>query len=362
MTDDWRDVVLKATDKLDKSISVLDAGGIRIAIVLSESGELLGTMTDGDVRRALLQHLSMDVSVIEVMNKNPITAKISDNRKEILTLMKAKDLLHVPVVDADKKMVRLETIGNLIQPFKIDNPVFIMAGGFGKRLRPLTDNTPKPLLKIGSKPILEIIISQFISEGFHDFYISTHYKSKMIEDYFGDGSLFGISIVYVHEETPLGTAGALGLLSKYLSKKNNLPIIMMNGDLLTKVNFNYLLDYHSKKNGIATICSREYKIQVPYGVIISKAGKVVEIEEKPEHKFLVNAGIYIVSRELMELVDSDHYIDMPHLLEREIEKGNDVSIFPLHEYWLDIGNMSELESANNEYYNEFVSLEVNPKV
>jgi dTDP-glucose pyrophosphorylase len=352
MTDDWRDVVLKATDTLKKSISVLDAGGIRVALVLMESGELLGTITDGDIRRALLKNLSMDVSVTEVMNKKPITAKISDSMEEILSLMKAKDLLHIPVLDPDKKMARLETIGNLIQPFIIDNPVFLMAGGFGKRLRPLTENTPKPLLKIGSKPILEIIISQFISEGFHDFYISTHYKSEMIKDHFGDGSLFGVSIKYVHEKTPLGTAGALGLLSKYLSKNNNLPIIMMNGDLLTKINFNHLLNYHSENSGIATICSREYRVQVPYGVIISNAGKITKIEEKPEHKFLINAGIYIINRELLELVDSGNYIDMPHLLEREIKKGKNVNVFPLHEFWLDIGNMNEFESANNEDYYE----------
>ncbi|MBT7556012.1 NTP transferase domain-containing protein, partial [Candidatus Woesearchaeota archaeon] len=246
--------------------------------------------------------------------------------------------------DKDGILCGLETLQNLVEKPKYDNPVFLMAGGFGTRLHPLTKNTPKPLLKVGVKPILETIIEQFINYGFHNFYISTHFKSEQIRDYFKNGELHNISIKYLHEDTPLGTAGSLGLLPNNLP---DLPMIVMNGDLLTKVDFRHLLDFHGNHNCEATMCVREYDFQVPYGVVEIDNYKIKKIKEKPVHKFFVNAGIYVLSRNLINKVDGKSYLDMTDFLEKELSSDG-VCPFLIHEYWLDIGRIDEYEKANRE--------------
>jgi NDP-sugar pyrophosphorylase family protein len=220
-----------------------------------------------------------------------------------------------------------------------------MAGGFGKRLKPLTDSTPKPLLKVGNKPILENILEQFIATGFHKFYISTHYKAEMVREYFGDGSNWNVSIEYIHEETPLGTAGGLGLLPNNLTK---LPILVMNGDLLTKVNFEQLLNFHLQEGGAATMCVREYDFQVPYGVIKADGRRIISIQEKPIQSFFVNAGIYVLNPSILDAVDGKNYLDMTQLLEDKIENDEQVNLFPIHEYWLDIGGSKQFDRAQKD--------------
>lgn len=339
----WRSVVLSPDDVMEKAIQALDREALKIVMVADEQGRLLGTITDGDIRRALMRHMGMDAKLQEVMRKDPTIAHVQDGREAILVMMKTKDLLQVPIVDDAGCVVGLETLQHLIRKDKLDNPVFLMAGGFGKRLRPLTNDVPKPLLKIGSKPILETILNQFIESGFHNFYISTHYKADMVQEHFGDGSQWGVSIRYVHEAEPLGTAGALGLLPDGLP---DLPIMMMNGDLLTDVNYERLLDFHNTQDGIATVCVREYDFQVPYGVIKVEDQVIKSIVEKPVHKFFVNAGIYVLSQELVKSVVGSNYLDMPHLLDESIQSGKQVNSFPIHEHWLDIGRMEEFERAN----------------
>ncbi len=345
-------ILLKPQDDLEKAIKVLHAGGMRIALVVDDANKLLGTITDGDIRRALLRHVDMDELVTDVMNSNPSTASIDDSRDSILTMMKNRDLLHMPIVDANNSVVGLETLQHLIDKIKYENPVFLMAGGFGKRLSPLTNDTPKPLLNVGTKPILETILNQFIEYGFHDFYISTHYKANMVTDYFGDGSKWDVNINYIHEDEPLGTAGALGLLPDELP---DLPIIMMNGDLLTKVNFEHLLRFHNEHNNIATMSVCKYDFQVPYGVVEHDGHIIKDIVEKPIQNFFINAGIYVLNRCLLNCIDGNSYIDMPHFLKEQINKGEKISTFPLHEYWLDIGRMEEYEQAHEIYGNEFKS-------
>ena len=339
---DWEKILLNPNDTLSKAITVLDEGGMRIALVVDKAGKLQGTITDGDIRRALLRHLGMDALVTEVMQQNPTTALETDDYETLLAIMKSKDLLHMPVLDSDGCIVSLETLQHLLNSEKLDNPVFLMAGGFGKRLSPLTNDIPKPLLKVGSKPILETILTQFIEHGFHNFFISTHYKADMVQKHFGDGSQWGVNIQYVHEDEPLGTAGAIGLLPDDLP---NLPIIMMNGDLLTKVKFEQLLKFHNEHDGVATMCVREYDFQVPYGVIESDGLRIKSIVEKPIHNFFVNAGIYVLSPQLAKQVDGYNYLDMPHLIQEKIKDGEMVNMFPVHEYWLDIGRMEDYENA-----------------
>ncbi len=347
---DWQKVTLKISDSLDKAISVLHHGGLRVALVIDAENKLLGTITDGDIRRALLKHLNMESLVDEVMNKSPLVALNTDSVDTIMSRMKSRDLLHIPIIDENNKLVGLETLQHLTYGKKYDNPVFLMAGGFGTRLHPLTEDTPKPLLKVGSKPILETIIDRFIKAGFHNFYISTYFKADMIHEYFGDGSSWGVNIKYIDEVKPLGTAGAIGLLPSNLP---NLPILMMNGDVLTKVNFENLLNFHQKQSGIATICIREYDFEIPFGVVNIENQNAKSFLEKPVKKFFVNTGIYVFEHEMISKVKAGDYLDMPTLLEQQINEGRTVNVFPLHEYWKDVGRIEEYQSVNNSFSNGF---------
>jgi len=342
---DWKEVILKPSDTIEKAILTLNCEALGILMIADSDNRLIGTVTDGDIRRALVGRSGMDTELVDIMQKKPTTATVKESRLVILDLMKRNGIDQMPILDIDGKIVGLETLHHLLENKKYDNPVFLMAGGFGSRLKPLTDETPKPLLKVGSKPILETILKQFIEFGFHNFFVSTHYKAEMVRDYFGSGSQWGVRIEYVHEDKPLGTAGSLGLLPSDLS---DLPILMMNGDLLTKVNFNQLLSYHIEQGGIATVCTREYDFQVPYGVIETNNYNVTNITEKPIHKFFVNAGIYVLESDLVSMVDGLGYLDMPNLLEQQIKNNKQVNTFPIHEYWLDIGQIDEFERANQE--------------
>ncbi|MFK8066925.1 MAG: nucleotidyltransferase family protein [Gammaproteobacteria bacterium] len=349
MSYDWRKTVVGPEATVEYAIKVIDKEALRIALVVDDKFQLLGTVTDGDVRRGLINKLPLDTEVVNVMNSTPMVSELGAPRHQLLALMEEKRLLSIPIVDRGV-LVGLETLQDLMTRPTFDNPVFLMAGGFGTRLRPLTDECPKPLIRVGDKPILQTILESFVEAGFHDFYISTHFMPEMIEDYFGDGSKWGVNINYVYEEEPLGTGGALGLLPKNLP---NLPIIMMNGDILTKVDYIQLLNYHSEHDAVATMCVREYDYQVPYGVIEGEGHKIISMVEKPEYKFFVNAGIYVLNPSILNKVSSNQKIDMPTLLEKSIEKNELVAQFPVHEYWLDVGKMNDLEQAQKDFIKAF---------
>ena len=342
---EFKKTFLSTEDSLEKAIETLHKAGLRIALVVDSQSVLQGTITDGDIRRALLQQKKMDTPVLEIMNDSPITALKGTSTESILILMKEKDILHVPVVDSNGHIVDLKTITHIHEDGRLNNPVMIMAGGFGKRLMPLTNETPKPLLKIGSKPILESILERFIDFGFYNFFISTYYKSEMIMDYFKDGSKWGVSIKYITETKPLGTAGSLSLLPQDLP---DLPLILMNGDLVTELDFQSLLENHSKSKSEVTVCVVEYDFQVPYGVLEVKGSKVKKIVEKPTHKFFVNAGIYVINTSLIKSLRKEKYLDMPELITMKIDTNNRVNMFPLYEEWLDIGRISDFRKANNK--------------
>lgn len=341
----WRKALVNSDATLEQAIEVLDKAALRIALVVDASDTLLGTLTDGDVRRALLKHLPLETPVNQVMNGQPKTAEQSWTESRILALMEQHELLQLPLVDPEKRVVGLANLHDILNKHRHDNPVFLMAGGFGTRLRPLTNNCPKPMLKVGDKPILEQILLNFVEAGFHRFYISTHYMPEVIREYFGDGEKWGISIQYVHEEEPLGTGGALGLLPH---DEIDQPLFMMNGDLLTSLNLHSFLEFHETHNGVATMCVREYEHQVPYGVITSEGTQIKSMVEKPVHRFFVNAGIYLLDPVLVKSVEPGTRIDMPTLLERQIDGGQAVNMFPIHEYWLDIGRMDDFNKAQTE--------------
>ncbi len=342
----WKKAIISQTDTMETAIKVLELESLRIVMVVDKNDRFVGTVTDGDIRRGLIKRLTMDTAIIDIMFKESIVASVKDDKASILAKMRELDILQIPIIDDDGKIIGLETLQHLLKDKRHDNPVFLMAGGFGKRLQPLTNNIPKPLLTIGKKPILENILEQFIAAGFHCFYISTHFKSEMVQEHFGDGSDWGVTIEYVHEDIPLGTAGGLGLLPDNLP---DLPILMMNGDLLTKIDFEKLLHFHMQSNGIATMCVRKYDFQVPYGVIQSEDQKVVGIVEKPMHSFFVNAGIYVLESDLVKNISGKSHIDMTNLLEDQIHKGMSINMFPIYEYWLDIGQKDQLEQARIDY-------------
>lgn len=347
----WEKTLIGPDETIRNTLLVIDHEAFRAAFIVGGGRKLLGMVTDGDIRRGLLRGIGLDSPVEEVMNRQPaIFTKEEASPERIRTLLESRRLLHVPVVDEEGVLIDVVTYEDLKSTHGKENPVFIMAGGFGTRLRPLTDSCPKPMLKVGEKPILEHILDHFILHGFHRFYISTHYMAEMIRDYFADGGKWGVSISYVHEEEPLGTGGALGLLPPDLGV---LPLIVMNGDLLTKIDFSRLLDYHHARGVAATMCVREYEHQVPFGVISIDGLMVSEMVEKPTHRFFVNAGIYVLEPNLLRQVKPGIRFDMPTLLQEEIDRGGRVSTFPIHEYWLDIGRMDDFEKAHVEYKDIF---------
>jgi dTDP-glucose pyrophosphorylase len=336
------DVLLLESSTIKEALIVIDSGALKFAAVTDKEKRLKGTITDGDIRRALIAGANMEDSIISVYNSQPYSVCRNTDITDIKSFLIEKGLTAVPIVDGDE-LVGVQTLQSLLIAQKKENHIFIMAGGFGTRLRPLTDNIPKPMLKVGGVPMLERLIKQFKQDGFYKFFISTHYLPEVIKSYFGRGEHLGVQIEYIHEETPLGTGGALGLLPKH---KIDLPLIMINGDVLTKISFSGLLEKHNKSKCVATMCVREYEYKIPYGVVESANQRVVGFVEKPTYKFQVNAGIYVVEPSLLGKLPRNTKIDMPTLLENNFEYGINSSVF--HDYWLDIGKIEDFERAQTD--------------
>lgn len=344
-TDNWQDSIVSPQTSLKDAIARMNASALQVGLVLNTNQNLAGILTDGDVRRAILAGISLDIDVSEVMNPNPTTISLLASRTDMLALMRRKVIHHLPIVDEKDRVVGLATLDDLIGAVERPNWVVLMAGGLGTRLRPLTKECPKPMLAVGGKPILDIIIKSFASQGFKNIFISVNYKAEMIEDYFQGGEQWGVNLTYLHEQKRLGTAGALSLLPK----KPKEPIIVMNADLLTQMSFDSLLLFHQSENSLATMAVREYDFQVPYGVVRVDETRIQEIEEKPVQRFFVNAGIYALSPEALDLLPEDTFFDMPTLFEELIAAGQCTTAYPLQEYWLDIGRLEEFERAQVEW-------------
>ncbi|MFY4764499.1 nucleotidyltransferase family protein [Aliarcobacter butzleri] len=339
------DIIVKETTSIKEVLQIIDKSSKQLAIVVDKNKKLLGTISDGDIRRALLKNMSLSESVKDIYFKNPTVANINNSKEEIINICRVKKIHQIPVVDDNGNLIGIEILDELISKEEKTNKVILMVGGLGTRLRPLTENTPKPMLKVGNKPILQTIVEKFAEYGYTNIIMCVNYKSHMIQDYFGDGKEFGVNIEYVFEEQRMGTAGALSLLKE----KPIEPFFVMNGDLLTNVNFEHLHNYHISTNSIGTMCVREYDFQVPYGVVNIKDSKIISIEEKPTHKFFVSAGIYMLSPEVIEYIPKNEFYDMPTLFEKIIGENKNAISFPLREYWLDIGRIEEYKKANEEY-------------
>ncbi len=342
---DIENLKLNINSTIKEALEIIDKAAMQIALVIDNRDKLLGTLTDGDIRRGLLKGLDLNSSIKTIVYKTPTVANITDTKEEILKLALSKKLHQVPIIDNDGKIVGIQEIEELIKPKEKTNKVILMVGGLGTRLRPLTENTPKPMLKVGNKPILQTIVEKFAEYGYINIVMCVNYKSHIIQDYFGDGREFGVTIEYILEEQRMGTAGALSLLKEKPAE----PFFVMNGDLLTNVNFENLHNFHIENNAIGTMCVREYDFQVPYGVVNMNGSKILSIEEKPTHSFFVSAGIYMLSPDVLKYIPKNEFYDMPTLFEKFISENKNTISFPLREYWLDIGRMEEYKKANDEY-------------
>jgi len=342
-------IKLRQNATIKEALEIIDSGAMQIALVVDDNDKLLGTLTDGDIRRGILMGLDLDSSIETIVFKEPAVAKISSTKEEILKIALSKKLHQIPIVDDNGIVLDLKEIEELVEPKIKTNRVILMVGGLGTRLRPLTQDMPKPMLKVGNKPILQTIVEKFAEYGFVNITMCVNFNASIIRDYFGDGKEFGVNIDYVLEQKRMGTAGALSLLKERPSE----PFFVMNGDLLTNVNFEHIFNYHMLNKATATMCVREYDYEVPYGVVKMNDNKIIEIAEKPVQKFFVSAGIYMLSPEILDLIPKNEFYDMPALFEKLIKLSKNVISFPIREYWLDIGRMEEYQRANEEYKEVF---------
>lgn len=338
-------VQLTTSADVSEAISVIEIGHIQIALVIDDDRRLIGTITDGDVRRALLRGESLDTPVEKIMFRNFRVLSANATEEEALALMRRETLHQIPALDEQGRVVRLFLLEELIKPKKRPNPVIIIAGGEGKRLRPLTQDCPKPMLRVGGKPLLEIILERCIDAGFQHFYLSVNYLKEQIKDHFDDGAGWNVRIDYLEETQPLGTGGALSLLPQ----KPTEPLLVLNGDVLSRVDYGRLLRFHDEHQAAVTMCVREHTTQIPYGVVRMDDLHVLTLEEKPVLSHYVNAGIYLLEPVLLDLVPQDCFFDMPTLLEKAMEHQHRVRAFPIHEYWLDVGHPETLERAHGEW-------------
>ena len=346
---DWEKTIIHKSSSIKEAIERIDNSGLQLAIVVGERKKLLGIVTDGDVRRGILRGLSLDESVQEIMNKKPKFLYEHDNWQNSYEFFKRNKLNHVPILNKNGCVSGIKFLDELTHNNHKINWVVIMAGGIGSRLGPLTDNKPKPLLKIGNKPLLETILENFIEQGFHQFYISVNYKAEMIEAYFGNGSRWGVNIQYLREKEKMGTAGALTLITETLEE----PLIVMNGDIVTKVIFQQLLDFHNAYSPRATMCVREYDFKVPFGVVKLNLQRIVGLDEKPIHSFFVNAGIYVIEPEELSLIPQNSFYDMTSFYNDLIQKNKKIVAFPIREYWMDIGHVEDYKKVNGEFKEVF---------
>ena len=345
----WEKTLIGPSTSLREALASIDRAGSQMALVVDANRCLLGTLSDGDIRRGLLKGLGLDDNVVAAMNTAPISAPWGEERNSILATMRRLGLHQIPVVNADGAVVGLETVDDFFTAPARDHWVIIMAGGRGSRLQELTRDTPKPMLKIGSRPLLETIVRHYAEQGFRRFYLAVNYKSEQIEAHFGDGSGLGVEISYLRERQRLGTAGALSLLPE----RPVLPIVVTNADLLTKEDFGHMVDRHCESGADATMAVREYEMQVPFGVVRERDGHIEAIEEKPWQRFVISAGVCVLSPPAIELVPSDTHFDMPSLFETMCEQRFRLRCHYVDGYWLDIGRRSDYERANLDFLEVF---------
>ena len=338
----WENTLISPNATLRDVIAALDKSALQISMVVDEDRRLLGTITDGDVRRALLRGQDLEASVASIMFTAPMVVSINIGRQMVLDLMRVNTIRQLPVVDDQTRIVGLHVWDEINAPTELENIIVIMAGGFGKRMRPFTENCPKPMLEVAGKPILEHIVERAIADGFNKFIISLFYLPEVISDYFGDGSKWNCNISYVREASPLGTAGALSLLNP----KPDKPFVVTNGDVLTDVSFSEMLEFHQANTATATMAVRQHELHNPFGVVRTEGINIIGFEEKPIQRSHVNAGVYVLNADALDLLKQDEICDMPTLFERLNTVGRSTIAYPMHEVWMDVGRPEDLAEVN----------------
>ena len=342
---DWHSTLVGPKDSILTALAALDRGAMQIVLVVDSERRLLGVVTDGDIRKHILRGGSLDFPIAPLMNATPVVAKETEPHSDRLARMRNRTVHQLPLVDEEQHVVGLVTLDDLLAAHVQPNLVVLMAGGIGSRLRPLTSDKPKPMLKVGARPILETIVLQFRDHGFRRFIIAMNYLGEQIANYFGDGSRFDAEITYLRETKPLGTAGALSLLGDRPAD----PFFLMNGDLLTKLNFASLMAFHQASGAPLTMCVREHALTIPYGVTEICGDRLERVVEKPTYRHLVNAGIYACNPEIVDLVPRDRASTMIDVVQLLIKRGKRPSVFPIHEYWVDVGQHGDFVRAGAEY-------------
>lgn len=337
----WRQAILPDHATMQQAIRNLDQVAIKIVLVVSGAGKLEGTISDGDIRRGLLRGLDLNSPISSVVHRNALVVPPAIGRDMVMQLMVANKIQQIPIVDEHRRVVGLHLWDTIVTPQTRSNLMVIMAGGMGTRLRPYTESRPKPLLTVADKPMLEHIIERAKLEGFSHFVLAVHYLGHMIEEYFGDGERLGVRIDYLRERSPLGTAGALGLLNP----RPDAPFVVTNGDVITDIRYGELLDFHVRHDAVATMAVRMHEWQHPFGVVQIHGVEIIGFEEKPVARSHINAGVYALDPDALSVLISDAHCDMPTVFERLQGIAKRTVAYPMHEPWLDVGRPDDLAAA-----------------
>lgn len=346
----YTELAVQSSSSLLSALKVIESSGYQIAFVVNEDEQVIGTISDGDIRRHLIKSKTLDSSICDIMNSNFLFLRMPytvDSLSSLMEKAKSMKLRVLPVLNSENKLIDIIFLEKSLKRADLINSVLIMAGGKGVRLRPLTHDCPKPMLPINGRPMLESIIMDCINSGFKKFYISVNYMREVIMNHFGDGSLWNVNIIYLEEEEcrPLGTAGSLGLLPACVNE----PLLVMNGDVRTHVKFESVIDFHLDNKADITICAHEYNVDIPYGVIESVDSIYTRMIEKPTYKFLINTGIYVLNPSIFQGLDGLSFVDMPDLIDSSHDKGSVVSVCALQDYWIDIGRPEDYQKAQSDY-------------
>ncbi|HEV7229274.1 nucleotidyltransferase family protein [Brevundimonas sp.] len=341
----WERALIAPDATLRDALRNIDATGAGIALVVDPDRRLVGTLSDGDIRRALIRGENLDGPCGAFANVAPATASAEMDPASRLGLLRSRKLRQLPLIDDQGRVVGLSTVSDFLEMPERTEAVVIMAGGRGTRLAELTANTPKPMLKVGPRPMLDTVVDAFAAQGFRRIFLSINYRGEQIEAHFGDGSERGLHIRYLREDGPRGTCGALSLLPTDVTG----DVLVTNGDVLTKMDYGRVADDHAVAGAAATVVVRDYEMQVPFGVINADQGRVLGIEEKPSQVYRINAGVYVLSPSARELVPSEGSFDMPQLLQSLIDEGRSVRAHRAEGYWVDVGRMADFARANEDY-------------
>lgn len=336
--------LIKITENIGAAVETIESSPSKIAVVVDELGKLAGTVTDGDIRRGLLRGIALDNPVSDIMNAEPNYAHVDDDPANTLDLFRNNICRYIPIIDDDSKVVGIRSLDRYAASEPRSNPVLILAGGRGERMQPMTNYMPKPMLPLGDKPIIEVLIGNLVDQGFVNIIIAVNYMKQIIMDHLGDGSKFGVNITYVEESQRLGTAGPISLIDGQVDG----PLIVLNGDIVTKIDFGMLIDFHTEHKASATMAVRNHSYEVPFGVVDVEGAGIAQIVEKPIYDFLINAGIYVLECDICKFVPKDTYFDMTELFQAVIDKKMPTSVFPIHEYWMDVGRMEDFVQANDD--------------